>query len=169
MVIWVCSDVRWWLGELERLRVVSVRAERGARGGAALGLQIGLICFFIFLLTPTKTLNFDFTKTTLAAFAPLMPFSSMRDLSSLVVKDNVEARRQVGGSHYSSWSQVAAHSFLSLVARVCKILNIAIHSLSFLSLNVKPNKSFLKLKDFVYIIGNFTKPSLCFYRFWVPR
>jgi len=44
----------------------------------------------------TETLNFDFTKTTPVAFAPLMPFSGMGDLSSLVAKDNVEARRQVG-------------------------------------------------------------------------
>jgi seipin len=43
----------------------------------------------------TETLNFDFTKTTPVAFAPLMPFSGMGDLSSLVAKDNVEAGRQV--------------------------------------------------------------------------
>jgi seipin len=43
----------------------------------------------------TETLNFDFIKTTPVAFAPLMPFSGMGDLSSLVAKDNVEAGRQV--------------------------------------------------------------------------
>lgn len=46
----------------------------------------------------TETLNFDFTKITPVAFAPLMHFSGMGDLSSLVAKDNVEAGRQVGAS-----------------------------------------------------------------------
>jgi seipin len=44
----------------------------------------------------TETLNFDFTKITLVAFASLMHFSGIGDLSSLVAKDNIEAGRQVG-------------------------------------------------------------------------
>ncbi|KAJ6950005.1 hypothetical protein NC651_003854 [Populus alba x Populus x berolinensis] len=104
-----------------------------------------------------ETLNFDFTKTTLVAFAPLMPFSGMGDLSSLVVKDNVEAGRQVR-------ARIIPHDHKLQLTVSLVILGI-FESLSFLSLNVKPNKGFLKSKDIVYIIGNFKKPSLCFYKF----